>query len=349
MIDIVHLTDDPGLGGVNRTLAVLMQNLHASNASRQMAVDPISLPVPRLAADVAVVHFTMSWRKLCWVAALRARNRDTTFVLVEHSYTRSFEALHVPNRPRFRLMLRLACALMDQIVCVSAAQAAWLAEAARVPPAKIRAINPHTDLSALRALKPPPEQHRPLRLGAYGRYVPQKGFDVLIEAMRLVPPDIATLCLAGLGPLEAAFRSQAAALPHVRIQGVITSPAEFLGGVDAVVLPSRFEAFGNVGLEARAAARPIIVTDVDGLQGQALPHPELCVPPEEPRALAQSILWLAAQDISRLGAEARASADGAEQHTIDGWNRLFQQLDLRCSQLNKRKQKAAGPLSCARR
>jgi glycosyltransferase involved in cell wall biosynthesis len=291
----------------------------------------------------------MSWRKLRWLAALRARNRDVAFVMVEHSYTRHFEKLHVPNRPRFRLMLRLSCALVDQVVGVSAAQATWLAEVACLSQDKIRAINPHTDLSALRALPPPLHQLRPLRLGAYGRYVPQKGFDVLIEAMRLVPPHIATLCLAGLGPNEAALRAQAAGLAHVHIQGIISSPADFLSGVDAVVLPSRFEAFGNVGLEARAAARPIIVTNVDGLEGQALPQPELRVPPELPSALAKSIIWLAQQDVARLGAQARASADGAELHTIEGWNRLFLELEPRCAALNQNARKTVALQSWSRR
>jgi glycosyltransferase involved in cell wall biosynthesis len=323
MIEVVHLTDDAGLGGVNRTLDVQMQRLHPSIVPRRMPVEPTRMAAPILDADVAVVHFAMSWRKLAWLATARARNPGCKFVLVEHSYTRSFEALHVPNKARFRAMLWLACKLMDRVVTVSEAQGAWLAEAARVKAGKLCAINPHTDLSALRALAPPARKPRPLRLGAYGRYVSQKGFDVLIEAMRLVPPQIATLCLAGLGPDEAALRAQAAGLPHVTIQGAIASPAEFLAGTDAVAIPSRFEAFGNVGLEARAAARPIIVTTVDGLAGQALPPPELSVPAEEPWALARAIIWLAGQDVAKLGAQARATVSGAETHTIEGWNRVF--------------------------
>lgn len=39
--------------------------------------------------------------------------------------------------------------------------------------------------------------------------------------------------------------------------------------VDFVAIPSRWEAFGLVALEARAAGRPIICSDIDGLKTSA--------------------------------------------------------------------------------
>jgi hypothetical protein len=45
---------------------------------------------------------------------------------VEHSYTPAWEALKVPNLARFHTNLSIAARLVDQIVCVSKAQAAWL-------------------------------------------------------------------------------------------------------------------------------------------------------------------------------------------------------------------------------
>ena len=45
------------------------------------------------------------WRKLAWLYGLRARNPNAHLILVEHSYTRAFELLHVANPKRFRYSL----------------------------------------------------------------------------------------------------------------------------------------------------------------------------------------------------------------------------------------------------
>ena len=156
----------------------------------------------------------------------------------------------------------------------------------------------------------------------YGRYAAQKGFDVLIEAMRAVPAELATLRLVGLGPDEAALRAQAEGMAHVRVEGPVDGPGAWLADVDAVAIPSRFEPFGTVALEARAAGRPIIVSGVDGLVDQAV-APELMVPPENPAALARAIIWLARQKLKPLGQAARDAVANAETTTITAWNQLL--------------------------
>jgi glycosyltransferase involved in cell wall biosynthesis len=328
MIHVVHLINDPAVGGVNRTLEELMARLDPRFKQSRVWATPHMNDPQNLEADIIIVHFTASWRRLLWLQALRCRNKTAKLILVEHSYTRCFERLHISHRTRFRTMLRFAYGIMDCVVAVSRAQGEWLLEAGCVNEAKLKVINPHTDLSRLRLL-PPPRSAGPLLLCAYGRYAPQKGFDTLIDAMRLVPGEVARLRLVGLGPDKEKLETQAAGLHHVTVDGPVSKPDFLLGAADAVVIPSRFEAFGNVGLESRAAARPIIVTNVDGLADQALPMPELTVPPEDPTALAGAINWLAAQDITSLGLSARGSVFGAEKHTIDSWNNLLADLSER--------------------
>jgi D-inositol-3-phosphate glycosyltransferase len=326
MIKVVHLSDDRGLGGVNRAVDALLARLDTSFAhSRQHVVPTRELP-PALDAQIVVIHFTTSWRKLAWLYGLRARNPNAHLILVEHSYTRAFELLHVANPKRFRTMLRLTYSLVDRVVAVSKRQGDWIIEAASLSAERLVVINPVTDLDALLALPLPLRRPGPLRLCGYGRYCPQKGFDTLIDAMRLVKPSVATLRLVGLGPDEKALREQAAGMMHVTVEGPVAGPAELFGSVDAVAIPSRFEAFGLVGLEARAAGCPIIVSSVDGLIDQALPMPELTVPSEDPVALAKAITWLARQDISALGATARKSVKWTEARTVNGWNTLLREM-----------------------
>jgi len=323
MIRVTHINSDPGLGGITRWLHVIMRQLAPAFAQTLLILDPKQGWPPHLAADIIVLHAPPSWRGLLWRLMLRLRNWRAKIIAVEHSYTGAFEALHVRHQRRFRLLLRLSFLLADQVVAVSAGQGEWLRRVAGIPARRLSVINPFTDLAALRAL-PAPRREGGLRLCGYGRFCPQKGFDLLIEAMRLVPPELASLRLVGLGPEEDALRAQAAGLAHVSIEGPVPGPEALLGTVDAVVLPSRFEAFGIVAAEARAAARPVILAAVDGLASQALPNaPELAVPAGDVPALAAAIIWLAGQDVAALGLAGRRAVAGAEMASANAWAQLL--------------------------
>jgi glycosyltransferase involved in cell wall biosynthesis len=326
MIRVLHLTEDAVPDSVNRALQRTMHCLDPMFLQAQRSVAPNNELPPCVAADILIVHVAMSWQKLPWLLLLRQRNPSARIVLVIHNLTRAFEALHVSRRGRFRTMLKMACAIVHRVVTLSETQTQWLSEVASVPRNKVRVINPHTDLVALRMLPPPVRGHGPLQLAAYGRFAPQAGFDTLIKAMQLVSPDVAELRLVGLGPDEAILWRLAKDLPHVSIEAPMRDPSALLRWAHAVAIPSRYEAFGTAGLEARAAARPIIASAVDGLCEQALPIPELCVQPDDAPTLARSIEWLAAQNLGPLATAARFSTAGAERHTAERWNTLLSAL-----------------------
>ena len=100
-----------------------------------------------------------------------------------------------------------------------------------------------------------------------GRLVPYKGVDVLLEALKGLD---AVALIVGEGPLRARLEEQAREL------GVCRVSVRFLGAVDddelaalyracnIFVLPSvtRQEAFGVVQLEAMAAGKPVVSTDL---------------------------------------------------------------------------------------
>lgn len=137
----------------------------------------------------------------------------------------------------------------------------------------------------------PPAGRVPV-LGALGRLTAQKGFDVLLEAVRRLDADgvALRLLLGGEGRERAALEQQAAGLP-VGFAGFQAEPRAFFARVDAFVLPSRVEALPLVLLEALSTGLPAVATDVGDVR-LALDGVVDVVPPEDPVALAEALRGL---------------------------------------------------------
>lgn len=267
-----HILDDQSLGGVTRALdnfshpdikAVGVQHIFDLH-SRGWKTLPD--------AGTAIIHFTASWKKLGELHALKRSRKFSNLILIEHSYTEGFENNCVTHGSRFRLMLSLAYRLVDRVVAVSNSQRNWMLEAGLAPANKIVSIPQARDCVHLFDLPIARRQPGPLRLGAYGRFHEQKGFDLLIEAMSDISHLHCSLRIAGYGDELDRLKAMAAPLPHVSIEPAFSCPRSFLSEVDIVAIPSRWEAFGLVGAEARAAGRPIIAADIDGLKDQVGLH-----------------------------------------------------------------------------
>ncbi len=169
-----------------------------------------------------------------------------------------------------------------------------------------------------------------------GRLVYYKGVHVLIDAMAACR---GTLMIAGEGPLEPQLRQQVAA------RG-LTDRVVFLGHVsdgdlpayyqaaDLFVLPSiaKTEAFGVVQLEAMAAGRAVVSTNLptgvpwvnqDGVSG-------LVVPPGDADALAAALLRLLDDEALRArlsrNAASRAEATFSRQRMIDRFRHVIETI-----------------------
>lgn len=106
-----------------------------------------------------------------------------------------------------------------------------------------------------------------------GRLEHVKGFDLLVRAFGAA--DLGAdvhLVLGGDGRLADSLRASIDALSlstRVHMVGRLSPPAvvDLLGGALAVVVPSRFEAFGIAVLEAWRAQRPLIASNRGGIPG----------------------------------------------------------------------------------
>jgi glycosyltransferase involved in cell wall biosynthesis len=140
---IAHLLDDFAVGGVTRGLAIFGAPELCSDFTSTVAPLPAkALVAPALAADIIVTHFPPNWRRMMFLAALRLRHPRARLVHVEHSYSREWAALHVASPRRFGAMLRLAFAMADRVVCVSAAQRQWFIDLGVIAAEKLVVICP---------------------------------------------------------------------------------------------------------------------------------------------------------------------------------------------------------------
>jgi glycosyltransferase involved in cell wall biosynthesis len=144
----------------------------------------------------------------------------------------------------------------------------------------------------------PATEPGPYVLGV-GRLVPQKGFDVLMEALASDELAELNLVLAGEGFERDRLQARARELgidSRVRFAGAVdrSRVAELLRGAHLFAFPSRGEPFGIALLEAMAAGAPSVATAAGGVPEFARDGENaLLVEPGDPKALAAAIARLA--------------------------------------------------------
>jgi len=163
----------------------------------------------------------------------------------------------------------------------------------------------------------------PFKLLAVGRFARTKGFDVLLEAAKILKkqgfPFKLTLVGAGFqGPKLRWMRRSLGLADVVDMPGFVSHDhlAEMLDTFDMMVVPSVVHASGdrdgipNVIMEALAHRLPVVATDVCGIP-EVIRHGQtgLAVPQQDPEALAQAIRAMTAD-------RARAIAMAEEGRTL---------------------------------
>ena len=191
-------------------------------------------------------------------------------------------------------------------------------------PAKVHLVYHGLDLSRFPPAEPPVSDRdggkEPVQLLSVGRAVDKKGFDLLLAALALLPPDLAWQWRhIGGGPKLAALKQQAIDLgitDRIIWEGpqnqtrILAACRE----ADLFVLPSRVTADGdrdglpNVLMEAASQGICLVATPVGAIAEFILDgHNGVLVPPDDAAGLAKQLLALIrAPDLRRrMGLAAR--------------------------------------------
>jgi len=235
--------------------------------------------------------------------------------------------------------------ISDRIIAATLAELAQLQWLYKADTRKISVIPPGVDLGHFYPI-PADEAKEFIGIAPceqvllfVGRIEPLKGIDTLIEALAILRQKGIQVCLSVIGgnpdndseTPDAEMRR----LQSMREQYGLTDLITFIGkrGQDtlpyyysaavAVVVPSHYESFGMVALEAMACGTPVVASQVgglaflvqDGVTGYT-------VPVDEPQAMAERLMILLQDPQLRLQM-GRQAADFAKLY---GWEKITKQM-----------------------
>lgn len=222
---------------------------------------------------------------------------------------------------------------------------------------KIRVIPPGVDVNhfhpmsqaeAKKSIGIPDEKRMILFVG---RIEPLKGIDTLLHAFAIlrsqIPRCLSELCLSIIGGDPGEIEQENAEMQRLKVlreQLGLGELVTFLGAksqetlhhyyaaAEAVIMPSHYESFGMVALEAMACGTPVIASEIGGLayliqDGITGFH----VPDRDPEELAGAICLMLKNDELRKEMSA-ASVQYAQQYAWPQIAAQVRQLFLECTQ-----------------
>ena len=215
---------------------------------------------------VDVIH-THHFNQLFY-SALAAKLSGVRVIHTEH------DIAQYKQNPRLRTLLKMCSMACDRIVAVGVEVEAYLRDEIGITPQKLCVARAGVELSPTDARA---EMRRELGLASddrvaaiVARLSPEKNHVLLLSAFAEVVKQMpqAKLVIVGEGPEQAAIIEAIERLGlggRVNMLGVRRDVSQILSACDAFVLSSNREGLPIAVLEAMAASKPIVATDVGDL------------------------------------------------------------------------------------
>ena len=164
-----------------------------------------------------------------------------------------------------------------------------------------------------------------------GNLEPRKGLDILLKAMPKILRNIqdVKLVVVGNGIMNDKLKNLAERLgifKHIKFAGFIDEELKpfYYKSADIFVLPSLYEIFGIVNLEAMACSVPIVASKIGGVP-DVVKNGEngVLVPPKDEEALAEAIIYLLENEEVRRG----MGRNGRKKVEDYSWERIAEETE----------------------
>ncbi len=173
-------------------------------------------------------------------------------------------------------------------------------------------------------------------VGFVGQLDERKGIQILLPAFERVAARVpgARLVLVGRGPLASLveqFQRNSPVGGRVVLAGFQRDIPRIMRSIDVLVLPSLWEGFGIVLIEAMAAGKPVVASDVSSIPEIVVAdRTGLLVPPNDVEALARALERVLGDCAlaARLGAAGRVRVRElfTLDRMVDRWERLVKEV-----------------------
>lgn len=196
---------------------------------------------------------------------------------------------------------RALAPLCDRIIAISVHEGR-VARKAGIPRSKIEVVR--NGLWDVEAVEQEPWDDDRLKVLFVGRLDRQKGFDTFIDSLAPLSHRL-SVRIAGQAVTGTHLPEKGAT---VEMLGWLSEPEirSHLAAADVLVVPSRWEGFGLVALEAMRASRMVIASHVGGLTEVVQDGVTgLLVPPDLPDALARRLSTLTREQARHMGVSGR--------------------------------------------
>ncbi|MFC6974527.1 glycosyltransferase [Halomicroarcula sp. GCM10025709] len=172
----------------------------------------------------------------------------------------------------------LALKPVDRVICLSDYVREYLLETTQVDPGLVETVHYGLDptrfdevsASARRQIHREFDTEEGFLVGTIGRLTEQKNLGILLRSFQEVVGEhpTAKLAVVGRGEEEEQLKALATKLgidDHIIFTGFREDIPELMHAFDVFVLPSRWEGFGVVFLEAMAARTPVVASDTSAI------------------------------------------------------------------------------------
>jgi glycosyltransferase involved in cell wall biosynthesis len=249
------------------------------------------------------------------LGARAARGAGASLVSTAHGFTggearnRLYEWLDRRSLTRFDAVIAVSEPLRDNLI------------RSGVDPAKLRVIEngigPSVALSgaeARRALGLPAQGRL---IGWIGRMTPEKGADLLVQALEPLAGRDAEIVLIGEGPERARLESEAGA--GFRFAGLVPEASRYITAFDVLVISSRTEGTPMVLLEAMQAGVPVVAFRVGGIPNVLDGGAGWLVAPEDTTGLRNGVLEVLGNPAEVQARKETGRRRIAERFTLARW------------------------------